>query len=426
MKIGEFAKACRTRVSVLRHYEKRGLLLPDHVDRFTGYRYYSPQQLPIFFRIQCLKQAGFSLEEIHTILASSPSDQQLLRHFDRKRELLLQALQDLEQARQMMLGGKAMSSIHIDPSNHPITASIPKAAQDNFDALCQELQSQLCSLGYQRTSGFRSSADSICCDVLRLNDSAIQLHDNIELPFVADDIVGRWEVIGEFTDKEEFLQHPQFGKPTSDIGDTHREIYFLPNGQRYWCYGWTKGTLLIDDGLSTSCNPYTKEKIDGEQYLFVDFKSYDYCRGGKPTILVLHQLDHEVYSADALSRKDNIDLPFVPDDAILGEWKAYSVCQSKELFDPTAAPVSNLFWKKVRFLPNGSCTLVYGEETISGNQEVGWTKGALLRRFNHCACAYELRTIADKEYLFIEWKSGDYRWGGFDTDYYVFIRSNAN
>ena len=38
MKIGEFAKACRTRVSVLRHYEKRGLLLPDHVDRFTGYR----------------------------------------------------------------------------------------------------------------------------------------------------------------------------------------------------------------------------------------------------------------------------------------------------------------------------------------------------------------------------------------------------
>lgn len=118
-----------------------------------------------------------------------------------------------------------MSSIHIDPSNHPITASIPKAAQDNFDALCQELQSQLCSLGYQRTSGFRSSADSICCDVLRLNDSAIQLHDNIELPFVADDIVGRWEVIGEFTDKEEFLQHPQFGKPTSDIGDTQREIY---------------------------------------------------------------------------------------------------------------------------------------------------------------------------------------------------------
>ena len=97
-----------------------------------------------------------------------------------------------------------------------------------------------------------------------------------------------------------------------------------------------------------------------------------------------------------------------------------------ELFDPTAAPVSNLFWKKVRFLPNGSCTLVYGEETISGNQEVGWTKGTLLRRFNHCACAYELRTIADKEYLFIEWKSGDYRWGGFDTDYYVFIRSNAN
>ena len=27
-----------------------------------------------------------------------------------------------------------------------------------------------------------------------------------------------------------------------------------------------------------------------------------------------------------------------------------------------------------------------------------------------------------EEYLFIEWKSGDYRWGGYETDYYVFVR----
>ena len=27
-----------------------------------------------------------------------------------------------------------------------------------------------------------------------------------------------------------------------------------------------------------------------------------------------------------------------------------------------------------------------------------------------------------KDFLIIEWKSGDYRWGDFPTDYYVFVR----
>ncbi len=31
--------------------------------------------------------------------------------------------------------------------------------------------------------------------------------------------------------------------------------------------------------------------------------------------------------------------------------------------------------------------------------------------------------IDKTEYLFIEWKSGDYRWGGFDSDYYIFKRA---
>ena len=38
MKIGEFAKACKTRISVLRHYDELGLLRPCYVDRFTEYR----------------------------------------------------------------------------------------------------------------------------------------------------------------------------------------------------------------------------------------------------------------------------------------------------------------------------------------------------------------------------------------------------
>lgn len=31
MQIGEFAKICHTKISVLRHYDKEGLLQPDYV-----------------------------------------------------------------------------------------------------------------------------------------------------------------------------------------------------------------------------------------------------------------------------------------------------------------------------------------------------------------------------------------------------------
>ena len=44
-KIGEFSKLARVTVRTLRHYEDIGLLKPDIVDRWTGYRYYSPGQL---------------------------------------------------------------------------------------------------------------------------------------------------------------------------------------------------------------------------------------------------------------------------------------------------------------------------------------------------------------------------------------------
>jgi hypothetical protein len=42
LKIGEFSKLSRVSIRMLRHYDDIGLLKPAEVDRFTGYRYYSP------------------------------------------------------------------------------------------------------------------------------------------------------------------------------------------------------------------------------------------------------------------------------------------------------------------------------------------------------------------------------------------------
>ena len=41
LKIGEFSRLGRVTVRALRHYEEIGLLVPEIVDRDTGYRYYA-------------------------------------------------------------------------------------------------------------------------------------------------------------------------------------------------------------------------------------------------------------------------------------------------------------------------------------------------------------------------------------------------
>ena len=64
LKIGDFSKLSQVSVRTLRYYEEVGLLKPIETDRFTGYRYYSVEQLPRLNRILALKDLGFSLEQI--------------------------------------------------------------------------------------------------------------------------------------------------------------------------------------------------------------------------------------------------------------------------------------------------------------------------------------------------------------------------
>lgn len=63
-KIGDFSRLSQVSVNALRHYDELDLLKPLQVDRFTGYRYYSIEQLPRLQRILALKDLGFSLEQI--------------------------------------------------------------------------------------------------------------------------------------------------------------------------------------------------------------------------------------------------------------------------------------------------------------------------------------------------------------------------
>ncbi|MCQ4922454.1 MerR family transcriptional regulator [Tissierella carlieri] len=76
-KIGDFARLNRVTVKALRYYDSLGLLQPEKIDSFTGYRYYSASQMPRLNRIISLKDIGFSLDEIALILNRNMDSEQI-------------------------------------------------------------------------------------------------------------------------------------------------------------------------------------------------------------------------------------------------------------------------------------------------------------------------------------------------------------
>ena len=68
LKIGDFSRVGQVSAKALRHYDEIRLLQPARVDPFTGYRYYSLDQLPRLRCILTLKDLGLSLEQIAQVL----------------------------------------------------------------------------------------------------------------------------------------------------------------------------------------------------------------------------------------------------------------------------------------------------------------------------------------------------------------------
>lgn len=97
LKIGDFARLSQVSVKTLRFYAETGLLPPAAIDRFSGYRYYTFEQLPRLNRILALKDLGLSLEQIGQLLDEGLSPDQLRGMLRLKQAELRQRLEDEHQ-----------------------------------------------------------------------------------------------------------------------------------------------------------------------------------------------------------------------------------------------------------------------------------------------------------------------------------------
>jgi DNA-binding transcriptional MerR regulator len=94
LKIGDFSRLSRISVKALRYYDDIGLLKPVTVDRFTGYRYYSVEQVLRLNRIIILRNLGLSLAEMTKIMDDNPSSGQIIQMLRVKQEEIRSRLKD--------------------------------------------------------------------------------------------------------------------------------------------------------------------------------------------------------------------------------------------------------------------------------------------------------------------------------------------
>jgi DNA-binding transcriptional MerR regulator len=98
LRIGEFSRLSQVTIKALRYYDDMGLLKPAEIDSFTGYRYYSVEQLPLIHRIVALKELGLTLEQIGVLMDDDLSTEQIRDILYDQQEQIKQRIQ-AEQSR---------------------------------------------------------------------------------------------------------------------------------------------------------------------------------------------------------------------------------------------------------------------------------------------------------------------------------------
>ena len=97
--ISDVAKMFHVSTGTLRHYEKAGLLCPEHTDQETGYRYYSVRQFEVLNTIRYLRALDMPLTEIEDFLKNKDIDR-IEEKLRQQKQTVLKKQQELKRIEQ--------------------------------------------------------------------------------------------------------------------------------------------------------------------------------------------------------------------------------------------------------------------------------------------------------------------------------------
>ncbi len=225
--------------------------------------------------------------------------------------------------------------------------------------------------------------------------------------FVNDEkVIGKWKKQGVVSSIEEFKSK----KLEQNDLFIFNELYFLPLGEQYWVISWTKGSLFVKD------RPMPYQIIDGK--MLVDIK--DMFSNETNAYVVYEQVDNKEYKASEIQIKDNINIPFINDEKLIGFWETVDFIKAGAEFDPKKLYWKDEFWlKKYAIEPNGNLTATFANDQST---TLKWSKSVIIDERVSTASEYKIVTFDKEDYLIVEWKSGDYMFGGFVAGNYVLKR----
>ena len=227
--------------------------------------------------------------------------------------------------------------------------------------------------------------------------------EKIMKPFINDELaIGKWNYECSAISKEAYSK----GDSYHDEDALMQELYFLPEGEGYWIFDrWSKGILYHFSGTT-----YKYEIEDKKLFLEVTNEDNEY-----EITLIFNKVDNKQYKVKEIERKDNTDLEFVLDEKVVGSFVAvdYISIENKENYTPSNK--DDLFLKGLTLTNNGECFKEYSNGRID---KIKWTKDYILS--TTLASNYIIKDIDNERYLIMDWKSGDYVYGGKVYGCYVF------
>ncbi len=219
-------------------------------------------------------------------------------------------------------------------------------------------------------------------------------------------VIGKWVFYTILHEKRDITRKDK--KKYNGIG--FKEIYFLPNGEKYWIFeGWTKGTLFIHYGGDDPVLEYKYEikEHNNHKYMYIDMIDEN-------MICVLKKTSDKEYELNEIGNRDSIEIPFIKDSKIVGEWKAVGYVNKISEYNGKIS--KDLWLKSIKFYEDGSAYRFYDDEIWCDK----WTRNYLLDQKKSVKCKYKIKKICGEKYLFLEWKMGNYVYGGGKPTFYVF------
>jgi DNA-binding transcriptional MerR regulator len=230
-------------------------------------------------------------------------------------------------------------------------------------------------------------------------------------PFINDnDAIGKWEFVGVSKSKDDFLNNKLLDSNDEENDISIKELYLMEGGQDYWVISWTSGIIYI--GMNKSENPY--EIID--DLMFVKF--IDPIDKNNYKIVIYKRIDRKKYTIKDIELKDNINIPFVKDDKLIGFWKSIDFVRNPEIFNPNKRywKTANFSLEKLTVTPEKDVLVTYKNNI----KKTTYSKGYIINLCTENTLSkYIYKEINGKIYIIIEWKSGDYIYSKIINGYYV-------